>query len=278
MSEHHQLWNLHSRPFEAPWDTRFFFAGRQHGEALDRLLYLVEERSMNIGVLTGDIGCGKTLTRAVLQASAAPDVKMIAIENSGYSMEELVRLMLHKLEPEAASIPPGKMICIARIEQLIEAYAAAGRHVVILLDEAQDMPLETLRELRWITNFNGGGRSIVTLVLIGQPNLRSMIEASPAIDQRVSLRFHVQALDAEETAAYLAHRLHIAGHPNGQVFDLPAAVLLHRLTRGIPREINRLAKLSMEHAWASDSVIVNSDHVMAVARDLMRHQNLSIAA
>lgn len=279
MSELIHHWNLISRPFEAPWDSRFFYASKQHREALDRLTYLVQERSMNIGVLSGDIGCGKTLTRAVLQHSVSPqEAKMIAIENSGYSMEELSRLILHKLDPEAASIPSGKMVCMARIEQIIEAHAALNRHVVILLDEAQDMPLETIRELRWLTNFNGGGRSLVTLVLIGQSNLRSMIDASPAIDQRISLRFHLQPLSQEDVPAYLAHRLHIAGHANGNLFEDSAALLLHRLTRGVPREINRMAKLSLEYGWMHEARSITTEHVTAIARDLARHQSLSIAA
>ena len=278
MSDLLNYWNLALRPFEAPWDSRFFYASKQHGEALDRLLYLVEERSMNIGVLTGEIGCGKTLTRAVLQSEvASQDLTIVAIENSGLTMEELLALVLSKLDPSAVP-PSGKMACLARVEQVIESQAAAGRHVVILLDEAQDLPVDTLRELRWLTNFNGNGRSVLTLALIGQPNLRPMIEATPAIDQRVSLRYHLQALGAEDVPGYLSHRLHVAGHPNGLLFDQPAAALLHRLTRGVPREINRLAKLSMEQGWMLEAPGITTEHVMAVARDLKHYQSLSLVA
>lgn len=275
MSDLLQYWKLSSRPFEAPWDTRFFYRSAQHLEALDRLIYLVLEGSMNLGLLTGEIGCGKTLVRSVLQHQlAVSQFRIVALENSGFSMDDLVVAIAMRLSPPDVVLPTGKLARLELIQQLLEAQADAGRQVVVILDEAQDMPLETLNELRWLTNFNGGGRNLVTVILIGQSNLRPLVEAVPAINQRISLRYHLQPLSEEDVSAYLVHRLHMAGHPNGQVFEPNAAILMHRLSRGVPREVNRLAKLALEYGWMCQAPYIQSDHIMIIAQDLHRQQAL----
>lgn len=279
MSDSLLHWNLARRPFEAAWDARFFYRGTQHLEALDRLMYVVLEGGMNFGLLTGEIGCGKTLVRAVLQHQlAASDFRFVTIENGGFTVEELSLTILSRLAPFGSTLPQGRLAQMDRLQGLLNEHADAGRQVVILLDEAQDMGPETLSGLRWITNFNGGGRNLVSLLLIGQPNLRSLVESVPALDQRVGLRFHLQPLaSVSDSSAYLAHRLHVAGHPNGELFDQEAAALIHQLSRGIPRLINRLAKLSLEHGWLTESDRLTAEHVHSVYRDLQRHHvaNLS---
>jgi type II secretory pathway predicted ATPase ExeA len=134
------------------------------------------------------------------------------------------------------------------------------------------MTAETVHELRWLTNFNGGGASLLTLILIGQPELRKMIVADAAINQRVSLRFHLKPLRADDMENYLRHRLCAAGHPTGNLFSPTAAVEIFNATHGIPREVNRLAKLALEHAWVGEATKVEASAVSAVVRDLERHQ------
>ncbi len=276
MSELLQHWKLVTRPFEAPWDTRFFYRSEQHMEALDRLLYLVQEGSMNLGMLTGEIGCGKTMVRAMLQHQLpATQFRIVTIENCGFTMDELVLSILGRLTTPDTAFPGGKLGRLEMLQQLLEAQAQAGKQVVLLLDEAQDLPGQTLSELRWLTNFNGGGRNLITVILIGQPGARPLVEAAPAINQRISLRYHLGPLPAEALAGYLAHRLHVAGHPNGQVFGQEAVALLHRLTRGVPREVNRLAKLALEYGWLSGAAHVTTSHLATIAHDLERNQAMA---
>lgn len=273
MSELLQHWKLTARPFEAPWDTRFFYRSTQHMEALDRLIYLVLEGSMNFGLLTGEIGCGKTTVRTVLQHQlAASEYRIVTLENSGFAMDDLVLAMLRRLTPPDSIPPATRLGRMELLQELLRAQADAGRQVILILDEAQDMPLATLHELRWLTNFNGGGHNLITVILIGQPNLRPMVDSLPATNQRVSLWYHLNALSAEEMPGYLAHRLNVAGHPNGQIFESAAADTLHRLTRGVPREVNRLAKLVLEFGWMCGSTSISADQVTVVANDLLHHQ------
>jgi general secretion pathway protein A len=266
-------WNLRERPFEATWDTRYFFAGPDHEEALSRLLYLVGETTMNIGLLTGEIGSGKTLTRAVFAGRIDPArFQVLTIENSGFPLEELLGSILRRLEPGIALEGESKLARCETFERLARRVGAAGRHLVLVLDEAQDMSAATIHELRWLTNCNGGGSSLLTLVLVGQPELRRMILDDAAINQRVSLRFHLNPLRAGDMENYLRHRLRVAGHATGGIFTPAAAEALFGSTQGIPREVNRLAKLALEHAWVGEAARVGEREVLAVARDLERHQ------
>jgi len=269
-------WNLRERPFEATWDTRFFHAGPDHEEALSRLLYLVGETTMNIGLLTGEIGSGKTLTRAVFAGRIDPArFQVLTVENSGFPLEELLGSVLRRLDPGLTLNGEGKLARCELFEQQVRRLNARGRHLVLVLDEAQDMTPATVHELRWLTNINGGGAALVTLVLVGQPELRSMILADAAINQRVSLRFHLKPLRADDLDPYLRHRLRTAGHPTGQVFTPAAALEIFQATGGIPREVNRLAKLALEHAWVSEAARVEGAAVAAVVRDLERHLTLN---
>ena len=270
-------WNLRERPFEATWDTRFFYAGPDHEEALSRLLYLVSETTMNLGLLTGEIGSGKTLTRAVFAGRIEPiRFHVVTVENSGFPLEELLGLILRRLDPQIHLNGEGKLARCEMFERLARKVTATGRHLVLLLDEAQDMTPETVHELRWLTNFNGGGASLLTLILIGQPELRKMVVSDAAINQRVSLRFHLKPLRADEMENYLRHRLRVAGHPTGNVFSPEAAVGIFNATHGVPREVNRLAKLALEHAWVGEAAKVEHSAVTAIVRDLERHQLLPV--
>ena len=266
-------WNLRERPFEATWDTRFFYAGPEHEEALSRLLYLVSETTMNIGLLTGEIGSGKTLTRAVFTGRIDPArFHVVTVENSGFPLEELLGSILRRLDPQVHLNGEGKLARCEMFDRLARKVASHGRHLVLLMDEAQDMTPETVHELRWLTNCNGGGASYLTLVLIGQPELRKMIVSDDAINQRVSLRFHLKPLRPDDMENYLRHRLRTAGHGSGNLFSPAAALEIFNATQGIPREVNRLAKLALEHAWVNETAKVDVADITSVVADLQRHQ------
>jgi general secretion pathway protein A len=132
----------------------------------------------------------------------------------------------------------------------------------------------TLNELKLLSNLNGAGVNYLTIVLVGQPELRTMVAKQPAINQRISLRFHLNPLDLEETGNYLRHRLRVAGHPTGDLFPPDSVERAWQVSKGVPRELNRIAKLALEFAWVKEFPVVSLDGVEAVIRDLQRHQNL----
>jgi len=268
-------WNLRERPFEPTWDTRFFFQSRDHDEALNRLAFLVGERTMLFGMLTGEIGCGKTLTRAVFTERLDPRRFCVATqENSTFSFSELLALVLEELDGNPTDSGQTKYARVERLKKVINRVHSEGRHLVLIFDEAQDMSPATLNELKLLTNMNRAGQSYLTIILVGQPELRPLVARLPQIDQRVSLRFHLNALDHEDARNYIRHRLKVAGHVSGELFTSDAVERAYQMTLGVPRELNRVAKLALEFAWVKEYEQVNLKAVEAVLRDLQRHQNL----
>ena len=270
-----EYWGLRERPFEPTWDTRFFFQDREHDEALSRLTFLVGEQTMLFGMLTGEIGCGKTLTRAVF-ADRLEQRRFVVVtqENSSFSFTELLGLVLQDLDGDLPDAGKTKYARYARFKKAVERIALEGRHLVLIFDEAQGMSPATLNELKQLTNLNGAGRSYLTVILVGQPELRDLVAKLPAINQRISLRFHVNALSLAECAGYFQHRLKVAGHPTGELFRTDAVELAFQSALGVPRELNRIAKLALEYGWVKGYSEVTVGAVDAVVRDLKRQQNL----
>lgn len=265
-------WKLRERPFEATWDTRFFYPSKAHNEALHRLHYLVNEGSMNVGMFTGEIGCGKTLTTSVFTERADRSFCEVAhLENSGFSFAEILSHLLRVLG-EAADPDEGRFKLYERIREAIPRFHETGRHLVIVLDEAQELGVETLKDLKGLTNLNGGGKNMLTLLLIGQPELQQLVSTLPPLDQRIGLRFHLRPLSRQETGEYLNHRLTAAGHTGGAVFAPNTLDGIYEATGGVPRELNRVAKLALEHAWVHDASLVSHNSITAIINDRRRHQ------
>jgi type II secretory pathway predicted ATPase ExeA len=271
-------WKLRERPFEATWDPRFFYGSPQHLEALNRLVYFVMERTMTACLLSGEIGCGKTLTRAVFTKQLdSAKFHVLTIENSGFTFSEIVEAILYRLDADCLGRITTTMARCDHLARLLQHIHSQGRHVVLLLDEAQDMNPQTLHDLRWLTNYNSDGRAYLSMVLIGQPEIKQHVISNAALDQRVSLRFHLGALTLADVPYYLSHRLRVAGHETGALFTREACLALQSHSRGIPRELNRFAKLSLEQAWVLEHTIVDVGVVQTVVSDLSSHQTMAAA-
>jgi general secretion pathway protein A len=269
--------NLQERPFEIVTDPRFYFASREHREAMARLSYLVDQESMYFGMLTGEIGCGKSITRKVFTGQVDWQKHFVVeFENSGFAFEELLQQLLLK-----AGQPRQEVEGLRNLARMFEMVAVLitelqrlqDRQLVLLFDEAQDLSSESLLALKRLSNLNGEVAGSLTTILIGQPELRDKVAALPALDQRISLRFHLPNLGVDEVADFLRHRLRVAGHPTGELFSPEASDLIARASRGTPREINRLAKLSLEAATALGFGEVHLEQVESVLADLRRHQS-----
>ncbi len=224
---------------------------------------------MSVGLLTGDIGCGKTLTCAVFRDQLDRRRYQVAsFPNSGFGIDDVVEGLLDGLQVPK---PEGRIAAWRALESALQRHDSLGQHLVVIFDEAQDFDVNVLREFKALTNLNGSGRALLTLVFAGQPELQQKIAQVPSLDQRVGLRFHLRALDRSETVAYLEHRLRTAGHATGKLFSEAALEYIFRISRGIPRELNRLAKLAIEHAWVAGASTIGVDAIDAVVADHARH-------
>lgn len=276
------FWNLSERPFELVTDRRFFFQSQEHREALARLRYLVTERTMYAGLLSGEIGCGKSITGRVFANELDPaQFAVVVFENAHFRFADHMRHLAVQLGVEAKRITAARTA--AKVYELVREILIGlgdgrGRHLVLVFDEAQDLRRDTLADLKRLLNFNDDGLGRITLILLGQPELRDRIRSHPPLDQRISLRFHLEGMAAIDCQHYLEHRLKTAGHPTGQLFSAAAHELLASATRGVPRELNRIAKLALEAARNTRSTSVELSHVAAVVDDLELHRSADTLA
>ncbi|WP_462320479.1 ExeA family protein [Halochromatium sp.] len=264
--------------FENTRDTRFFFPSSAHAEALSRLFLLAQDRNMGIGLLTGEIGSGKTLLRTLLYARLTDSEHLrVSIENSLLDFDGLLLEILSQIQGErlAASNFPDRYTRLAAFKRLLsEQVASRNRHLVILVDEAQQLATETIEGLKALTNIASERQNFLTLILIGQPELRTKLKQLPQVDQRISLRFHLEGLDRAETGYYIRHRLRVAGFRGEPPVTEHAVQLVHQATRGIPREINRLCKLALAHLITHNGGKLDEETVSIIVDDLRRHGSL----
>ncbi|MBK1630607.1 hypothetical protein CKO31_07580 [Thiohalocapsa halophila] len=267
--------------FENTRDTRFYFPSAAHREALSRLLFLAQDRNMGIGLLTGEIGAGKTLLRTLLYAQlSSADHLRVNIENSLLDFDGLLLEMLSQMRGarvHSADLPDRYSRLAAFKRTLAEEVAGQDKHLIVLVDEAQQLGLDTLEALKALTNIASERQNFMTLILIGQPELRERLARLPQVDQRVSLRFHLGALTAAETGDYVRHRLKAAGLIGEPPLESAAITLLHQASLGIPREINRLCKLALEHVLNQGRGRLDAAAVQVVVADLRRHGALAMA-
>jgi general secretion pathway protein A len=272
-----KYWNLSERPFELVTDRRFFFQSQEHREALARLRYLVNERTMYAGLLSGEIGCGKSITGRVFTSELDPaQFAVVLFENAHFRFADHMRHLAVELGVDAKRIAAARTA--AKVYELVREILVnlgdgRGRHLVLVFDEAQDLRSDTLADLKRLLNFNDDGLGRLTIILLGQPELRDRIRSHAPLDQRISLRFHLEGMAVIDCQRYLEHRLKTAGHPTGQIVSGEAHDLLASTTRGVPRELNRIAKLALEAARNTGSTRVELSHVSAVVDDLELHRS-----
>jgi general secretion pathway protein A len=269
-------------PFDSTRDTRYFFPSAGHAEALSRLLFLADDRNMGMGLLTGEIGSGKTLLRTVLHSRLSPENHVrVSIENGLLDFDDLLLEILSQVQSQRlrSSDYPDRYSRLAAFKRLLtEQIVSRNRHLVILLDEAQQLDPRCLDTIKGLTNISSERQNYLTVILIGQPELRAHLRRIPQVDQRVSLRFHLTALSADETREYVRHRLAMAGYQGAFPFDDDALDTLFHASRGIPREVNRICKIALEYVLSEDLGRFTGPAIATVVDDLRRHGGLFDAA
>ena len=259
-----QYFGLKQDPFSIAPDPRYLFMSERHREALAHLLYGVSGHgaspSQGAGggfvLLTGDIGAGKTtICRCFLEQ--VPELCQVAyIFNPKLTVIELLQTVCEEFHITLAATAGGSPTLKNHIDALnaflLQSHAD-GRNCVLIIDEAQNLQADVLEQLRLLTNLETHARKLLQIVLIGQPELRAMLER-PELEQlaqRVIARFHLNALSEAETTQYIAHRMSVAGLVGSVPFDNRALRRIHQITGGVPRRINLLCGRALLGAWAN---------------------------
>jgi type II secretory pathway predicted ATPase ExeA len=250
-------------PFGRTLAPSALFRSAAHSEAVARLTWLIEERG--IGILTGEVGAGKTVAARATVAGLEPSrFQVVYCANPTIGGRGLLSLLVAALggtpyTHRAVLVPQASEI-------LATAEAERGRRVVFIVDEGHLLVPEQLEDLRMLTSAEMDSRSPAAVLLIGQPTLRRRLHqgALAAIDQRVTLRVHLDGMDLSETSDYLRHHLALAGRSD-TLFSDDALFVIHQASRGLPRAINNLALQSLIATFsAKKSIVDQSAAKMAV--------------
>lgn len=260
------VFNLRERPFTLLPDPDFLYWTKPHRRAYTVLEYGILSRAP-ITVITGEVGVGKTTLLQHLLKSMEDTATIGLISNAQGGRGELLRWALN-----AFGVAHDRTLdyvgLFQELQNFLLAEYAAGRHAVIVIDEAQNLSFEALEELRMLTNINSNKDELLQLILIGQPELREMVEKPELrqFAQRVTASFHLTGMDEEGTGAYIAHRMRHAGG-TGQEFTARAVTAIHEMSQGIPRMINKIGELCLIYAATESRPVVTNETVREVLAD-----------
>ena len=258
-----QYWDLQRLPFENAPDSDFFYESEAHQEAAARIGFAVETHKA-IALLTGDYGSGKTLVcRTTISRLDPNKFKAAFVSNPRMDALDLTREIAYQLGED---IPTrSKYDVLHAFNNLLDRHHSAGRHCVAFLDEAQLVSdVSVLEELRLLLNYDAKGHFLLTLVLVGQTELREVLHPIPQMTQRISLSFHIPHLAAEEVGSYITHRLRTAGGTK-DIFEADAIERIAQATKGNPREINAICDMCMLTASLSGQDMIKVDNVVDAA-------------
>jgi putative secretion ATPase (PEP-CTERM system associated) len=262
-----RFYELRERPFALSPDPDYLYPSRVHREALDYLRYGLESQAGFV-VITGEIGSGKTTLLQTLLRGLDSDTTVGRIVNTMLEPRELLETIMidFGLDPTGRSKP----IMLRDLAQYLVDQRLAGRLVLLVIDEAQNLSLAALEELRMLSNLETEKSKLLQIVLVGQPNLRDKL-AAPELEQlrqRITVSYHLQPLDAEETVNYINHRLRRAALGAPLEFPRDATDLIHGRSRGVPRIINVICDAALVFGYAEERRQVDVALVSEVLAEL----------
>ena len=260
---------LGERPFQLTPDPRFWFETATHGKAMAYLGYGLAQGEGFI-VITGDVGAGKTtLVGHLVETLDTRRVRVLNIVSTAIDPDDLLRTVAGQLGVDAQGL--SKAALLSATERALNGVARDGRRVLLIVDEAQALPLASLEELRMLSNFQAGGHALLQILLVGQPEFRDRLLGSGAVEQlrqRVIAIHHLDPMDPEEVPDYIAHRLAVAGWTGRPDFAGDAFDALYEASGGVPRRLNVLAGRVLLQAAIEGVELIGQDTVRSVAADM----------
>jgi MSHA biogenesis protein MshM len=258
---------LREPPFGLTPDTAFTFSASSHQEALN-VLVVASSTGEGFIKITGDVGLGKTLLcRRFL--STLPEEHVAAyIPNPMLDFRGLLLAIAEELGAPA-NREADQHALIKAVNHALLGFARQGKKVIVVLDEAQAMPVETLEALRLLSNLETEKRKLVQVVLFGQPELDQTLAEAPIrqLNQRITFHYQLSGLSKDETEQYVSHRLRVAGYTGDRLFARGSVASLYKYTGGVPRLINVIAHKALLAAYGEGAAQVSRKHVVRAAQD-----------
>ena len=263
MYEH--FYGLREKPFALTPDPAYLFLAKRHRHALTMLEYVLAEAS-GFALITGEVGCGKTTVVRHFLESAQRPLNVGFITNTHPGFGQLLPWIMEALGMEVGQASPSDQYrsFVTHIKREFEA----GRRAVLVIDEAQNLGVAGLEELRVLSNLNAGKHMLLQTILIGQPELRATLglQQLRQLAQRIAIDHHLEALRQEESVAYVRHRLAVAGG-RPDIFTPEALELIHDSTGGVPRLVNLVCDTALVYGFSDQQTIIAADLVEQVVAD-----------
>ena len=264
---------LTAKPFQLTPDPAFWFETATHRKAMAYLGYGLAQEEGFI-VITGDIGAGKTtLVGHLLATMDRTPFHVVQIVSTAIEAADLLRIVAAQLGVDTAGLEKAQLLLA--IERGLHAVARTGKRTLLVVDEAQALPVGSLEELRMLSNFQAGGHALTQIVLLGQPEFRDRLNGPDAggdsleqLRQRVIAVHHLDPMEEDEVAEYIAHRLSLVGWQGRPDFADDAFSALFEASGGVPRRLNALAARVMLHAAVTGDDLIDAGVVHAVQADM----------
>jgi general secretion pathway protein A len=266
-------WQLERRPFEAGVDTSVYYPAESHQASLLKLRYTIEN-ARGAALLAGGPGLGKTmLVKLLWQQLSDQFAPLVHLVFPQMPTAELLAYLAAELtgspqDEETAGAPRSIESSVRSIERCVLENAAQGRHAVIAVDEAHLLEGgRTLEALRLLLNFESDGRPALTLLLVGQPTLLPGLARMPQLEAWLAVKCLLRPLTLEETMGYVQHRLAVAGAQR-TIFEPAAVELVHQVSEGVPRRINRVCDLALLLGFAEEHAAIGPAQIESVSQEL----------
>lgn len=259
------FFHLSSMPFSLLPDADFLYPSKRHLKAINHLEYGIFSKAGFI-VITGEVGAGKTTVLRRYIKTASPDVCIGIITNPNPTFGSLLNWVSQAFD--ISSTPKDGAAIYQEFVSFLVAQYATGKRCILIIDEAQNLDVGMLEELRMLSNVNNEKDQLLQIILVGQPELLDILKQNHLRQfvQRISVHCHLDALSAKETAAYIRHRLGIAGG-SPELFTDEACAAVHYFSGGVPRLINLLCDQSLVYAFSDDQPTISGQTVLEVVED-----------
>ncbi len=264
-----EYYGLTERPFQLTPDARFYFESRTHKKAMAYLGYGLAQGEGFI-VITGDVGAGKSTLVAHLVATIDRSrLSAINIVSTQVEGTDMLRLAAQGMGIATEDLEKAQIL--ERVETHLDDQARKGKRTLLIVDEAQNLPVSALEELRMLSNYQAGGRALLQIFLLGQPEFRDKLASSEDLEQlrqRVIASHHLEPMGANEVEPYIVHRLAQAGSNGRPQFDEAAFDEIYRHTDGVPRRVNQFVARILLYGAVEQLETIDADAVATVAADL----------
>jgi general secretion pathway protein A len=250
-----EYWGLREKPFENTPDPKFFYSSKMHTEALTRILYAITNNKGCV-LLTGEYGCGKTaIVRKVVESLSEEKYELALLNYPIFSCAEFLSEVLFQYGADTS--PGSKLELFHRVSAFGFENLNKGKQNILMIDEAQLIEDSDIYEqMRLLLNLQLEDQGLITLFLVGQPELRERIMMYPQLDQRISVRYHLHYFAQDDVIAYIAHRLQIAGATR-EIFTPDAFTLISKISHGVPRRINNICDISLLEGSMSRAQLID---------------------